>query len=109
MRYRFAMILVAAALPLPALAQQAVVSADSAGSDRAAILGKPKPVKTPHRRYLKSGQAGTAQADIARPDPLQKATPDVTRGGTTGAAGGIVPSPAKIDPEVHNLNTVLPP
>ena len=105
MRHRYALILVAAALSLPAVAQQAVVS----GNTRADVISKPKPVMTPHRRYLKSGRPRTPPGDIAGTDSAEKTTPDVTRSGTRGAAGGIVPSPTKIDPEVHNLNTVMPP
>jgi hypothetical protein len=86
------------------LAQQA---AAVSGDESAAITGKSKPVKSTRHSHLKSGQAGTECA--ARTDPAEKVTPDLTHGGTTGAAGGIAPSPVKVDPEVHNLNTILPP
>jgi hypothetical protein len=78
------------------------------GDAGVALTGKSKPVTMLHRSHLKSGQAGTGRGD-PRPDPAKKVTPDLTRGGTTGAAGGIAPSPVKVDPEVHKLNSVLPP
>jgi hypothetical protein len=104
MSYRFAMILVVAALPSASFAQQLIVAGDTAGSDRAAVTSKTKPMSASQRRYLKSGKTGSAHGNVAQADPASKAAPDGAHGGTTGASGGVASSP-----EVHKLNTVLPP
>lgn len=105
MGYRFALILAAAlnvsALPLPALAQQAGVAGDPA-KEQPGITGAPDPAK--------AGPAKTPRHHRRRSvEPKGTAATDVTRNGTTGAAASVAKPPSKVDPQVHNLNTALPP
>jgi hypothetical protein len=104
MPYRFAVILLVAALPSVSFAQQSIVARDNASSDRGAVTSKTKPTSASQRSELKSGKTGRAHGNVGQADPAVKMAPDGAHGGPTGAIRGIASAP-----EVNKLNTVLPP
>jgi len=105
MHNRIGLILLAVAFSLPVMGQEAA----SNSKNGALTSGAAQPVKSSHRHQTKSMQGLAAPRDTAPSDHASRIVPDITQNGSTGAAAGIARSPAKVDPDVHTLNSALPP
>ena len=99
MHNRIGLILLAVAFSFPVLAQETA----STSRDGFLTSGTAKRVKSAHHHETKV-ERGAPHADRA-----SRVAPDIAKNDTTGAAAGIARPPPKADPDVHTLNSILPP